>query len=247
MEEGSKIEQNKEEENINQEIEKPAELPAEAEFSDEELEDMKESDQQYVKKETVKVKQELERAFQGDESKKDESEKEPEEKPEDTEKMNQQELEGLKNGFENLAESVKQLQVRLLEREHDKLNNLIDPDNINKLRVSASNLESTINQNDIKSEHLKIAIHKIIEAIDNIGNVSQKRRTVRENEESLSKISAFLNNVTEKCGVILRELKNVKKKEAEDVVKLMRRLGNTSEDKRKYVRKKIQNVRNYHS
>lgn len=221
------------------------ELPEVNSLSDKELIRMEKKDEKYVKTETKKAKRELEKIFYNDDKTESLNKRESEEETENLEKMNQEELKSLEDGFYKLSEDVQKLSSKFIEREQEKLNPLIDSENIGRLKTSALNLESAIKGDSIKSEHLKEAVQKLIRAIDNIGVIQNKRRVVREDENSLLKISSILKDIEEDCRTVFRDLSKIKKEDVKDMVGSIRRLGETSGDKRNKVRRRAQDIRDY--
>ncbi len=166
---------------------------------------------------------------------------------ENLEKMDREELEGLKNSFSNLADEVRILGIKLTERDREGLSPLIDPKNIGRLKVSESNLESVINDRNIKGEHLGEAVSEIIRAIDTIGKVDSRMSTIKDKEKSLKEISLYLGNIQDKCSVVSGKIRSINKKEAEDIDQLVGKLKSKITDRIDYLNRKITAFRRYNS
>lgn len=160
-------------------------------------------------------------------------------------KMNKEELEILKSGFEDLADSVKRLYNGLLQRDQEGFVHLIDSENIDTLKASALSLESAIDQKNIQSEELRSAIGRIISSIDYIGDISKRQSVMNEDEDSLMKIATLLRNVEEQCREVFSEIRIIEKEEAKDMAQIMEKLSDKVDGKSNYMGRKIQAFQNY--
>lgn len=190
----------------------------------------------------LKDKQELSNAKQGLNDAYEKEKLSPE-----LEGLSQEELETLRGGFNDLAESVNKLYRGLLEREQQGLNPLIDSENIEELKTSTTNLESIIESSKIEDSLLRSAITKIINAVESIGNVSKKRKSLNEDEESLISTASLLNLMGEECLQVSQKLGGIEKYDAKKLQELIQKLDESAQNKRGYVVRKIEAFQNYKS
>lgn len=235
-------------------------------LSSEELLKIKEEDEKYKTEEIAKAKEDLDNIFDEKKDKtsfKNESleigeavsekilderriKKEKGEESDNPEKINQKELEQLKKGFDELSESIKKLALEFTKRDNKDLNPLITTKNIGGIKTSASSLESVMSEKTIQGEYLMGNISKIIEAIDKIGDIDRSRATVKEDMDSLKKVSFLLGQIQEICVEILSTVRNIEKEEAKDIAKSINKLRKHLSDKENYISRLINAFNRYY-
>jgi|SRR3989344_4400427 len=184
----------------------------------------------------------------------DSEERELESKPElkkekeleNSEKMSQEELEKMKKGVDYLADYIKRIGIEFSNRDNKGLSPLIDIKNIDKLKSSVLNLESADNYKNNGGENLRLQISKIVGIIDKIGDVDRRKVTVKEDLDSLKKVSFLLGQVQDSCTDILSTIRNVKKEEAQDITKVVLRLKDGLSNKQNYVTRLISAFNRYY-
>ena len=187
-------------------------------------------------RELTKAKEELDNTFGDEEGKKEQS-------PHDLE-IEREQSERLKTNLYDLAETVKKLYVGFSERDKDNFNPLIYPEDIGMLLTSAQNLENVADNIKVNESYLSGAVSKITEAIKEIGNVSQGGG-MYEDEDSLSKISYLLKNVEDQCDTVLSVAGTIDKYDMTILRASVSKLLESSQDRRLYVGRKLEAVRDY--
>lgn len=183
----------------------------------------------------AEARKDIEDAFKGEREK---------EKPSEDSEVGKEQLESLKNNFYDLTESIKRLYYELSEREGNNMDPLIDSGNIDKLLGSAQSLESILDNIKANEAYLNGAISSIRQALEEIGNVSQ-RSGLNENEDSLGKVSFLLGNIEERCNDVLNAFGKIDKYDTTSLRASINTLFETAQDRKFRVVRKLEAFRDY--
>ncbi len=135
------------------------------------------------------------------------------------------------------------LSVALLERENQRLNPLIEKENIDQLRSSKNKLESLIQNENLNAEDLNSELIKIAKALNTFGE-ARGSQIVREDSDSLSKVIYRLKQAYEDTRA-LRGAVSGKEQDIQQTIKLINILGESVDLAGRYIIKKRQKFQEF--